>query len=192
MANYRPVSLTAIGFKVMEHILHSKIMEHLEEHSILTSAQHGYRIKRSCKIQLIATIHELTSGLSDGHQVDSILLDFAKAFYKVPLNRLLDKLQFYGVSDFTFKYVESFQNRKKQHVLVVETISEESEAVSGVPQGTVTGPLLFPVFLNYRQNSVNSSVKLSMTACCIILFDPLAIRSSCKTTQIHLKNREVI
>ena len=65
-SNYRPVSLTSICSKVMEHILHSNIMDHLEEHNILTDAQHGFRCKRSCETQLIATIQELARGTIRG------------------------------------------------------------------------------------------------------------------------------
>ena len=88
-SNYRPVSLTSICSKVMKHILHSNIMDHLEEHNTLTDAQHGFRCKRSCETQLIATIQELARELSEGKQLDVILLDFAKAFDKVPHQRLL-------------------------------------------------------------------------------------------------------
>ena len=95
-SNYRPVSLTAICSKLMEHILHSNIITHLERHSILTEAQHGFRSRRSCETQLIYTVHELARGLSEGKQIDAILLDFSKAFDKVPHERLLYKLHYYG------------------------------------------------------------------------------------------------
>ena len=156
-------------------------MEHLEKHSILTPAQHGFRTKRSCETQLIATIHELANGLSDGQQIDAILLDFAKAFDKVPHKRLLHKLQYYGVSDYTLKWVESFLNSRKQHVLVEGTMSDEAEVVSGVPQGTVMGPLLFLVFINDLPESVNSSVKLFADDC--LLYRP--IRSTSDSTKLQ-------
>ena len=166
-ANYRPVSLTSVCSKVMEHILHSQIMNHLEQHSILTPAQYGFRSKRSCETQLLATIQDLTSGLSDGLQIDAILLDFAKAFDKVPHTRLLMKLDYYGIRNCTIKWIQSFLEDRKQHVLVEGKASAEADVVSGVPQGTVMGPLLFLVFINDLPETVNSTVKLFADDCLI-------------------------
>ena len=148
-------------------------MEHLEEHSILTPAQDGIRTKRSCETQLIATIHELANWLSNGQQIDAILLNFARAFDKVPHKWLLHKLKFYGVSDSTLKWMESFLNSRKQHILVEGTMSDEAEVVSGVPQGTVIGPLLFLVFINDLPESVNSSLKLFADDC--LLYLPISL-----------------
>jgi hypothetical protein len=166
-ANYRPVSLTAICSKVMEHILHSNIMGHFERHSILTDAQHAFRSKRSCETQLITTIQELARGMSDGHQIDAILLDFAKAFDKVPHQRLLYKLHHYGICGPTLSWIGSFLISQKQHVLTEGVISEEAEVDSGVPQGTVMGPLLFLAFINDLPDVVSSPVKLFADDCLI-------------------------
>ena len=101
--NYRPISLTCILCKVMEHIISSSLMTHLENNSILNDAQYGFRKKRSCETQLLNTVNHLAKSLDDKSQVDTILLDFSKAFYKVPHQRLLYKLQFYGVRGSTHK-----------------------------------------------------------------------------------------
>ena len=100
----------------MEHILHSNIMDHLEEHNILTDAQHGFRCKRSCETQLIATIQKIARGLSEGKQLDVILLGFAKAFDKVPHQRLLYKLNYYGVRGQTLSWIESFLRDRATHL----------------------------------------------------------------------------
>ena len=96
-ANYRPISLTCILCKTLEHIIHSRLMKHLDLHNILADSQHGFRKKRSCESQLIRTINDLAKGMNDKTQVDAILLDFAKAFDKVPRKRLLLKLDHYGI-----------------------------------------------------------------------------------------------
>ena len=84
-ANYRPVSLTSVVSKMLEHIIFSSTMKHLNSHKILTPSQHGFRSKRSCETQLIVTIQGKAKNLKSGRdQVDVILLDFAKAFDKVP------------------------------------------------------------------------------------------------------------
>ena len=166
-SNYRPVSLTSICSKMMEHILHSTIMDHFEEHSILTDSQHGFRSKRSCETQLIATVQDLASGLSEGKQIDVILLDFAKAFDKVPHQRLLHKFHYYGIRGSTLNWIESFLSDRKQHVLVEGTMSSVADVDSGVPQGTLMGPLLFLAFINDLPSVVSSPVKLFADDCLI-------------------------
>ena len=101
-ANYRPVSLTCICCKSLEHIIVSKIMQHLLEHKILVESQHGFRSGRSCETQLVQFIHDLQENLDGTHnrghkQTDLIIMDFAKAFYKVPHRKLLYKLEYYGI-----------------------------------------------------------------------------------------------
>jgi hypothetical protein len=100
-SNYRPISLTSICCKIMEHIIHSSVLTHLENTNILSDEQHGFRKRRSCDTQLVLTIHDLAKALDSGDQIDGILLDFSKAFDKVPHNRLLMKLDHYGVRNNT-------------------------------------------------------------------------------------------
>ena len=147
-SNYRPVTLTSIACKVLEHIVHSSVMDHFDRHKILTDKQHGFRAKRSCESQLITTIQKIASTMSTKGQVDVILLDFAKAFNKVPYQRLLHKLDYYGVRNSTLHWIESFLHQRKQSVLLDGTKSSEADVLSGVPQGTVLGPLLFLAFIN--------------------------------------------
>ena len=101
-ANYRPVSLTCICCKTLEHIIVSNINKHLALENILADCQHGFRSQRSCETQLVQFYHDLVSNLDRavgrGHrQTDVIVMDFAKAFDKVPHKRLLYKLDFYGI-----------------------------------------------------------------------------------------------
>ena len=91
-SNYRPVSLTSISCKVNEHILHSHIMKFFEQHHILSEFQHGFR-KNRCETQLILTIKDIANGLDNSQQIDGIILDFSKAFDKVPYRRLAAMLQ---------------------------------------------------------------------------------------------------
>jgi hypothetical protein len=105
--------------------------------------------------------------MSDGHQIVAILLDFAKAFDKVPHQRLLYKLHHYGIRGATLSWIESFLTSRKQHVLTEGAISEEAEVDSGVPQGTVMGPLLFLALINDPSDVVSSPVKLFADDCLI-------------------------
>ena len=103
--NYRPISLTCICCKLMEHIITSNVMSHLENNNILYNLQHGFRKARSCESQLIDFIQELNSKNNQNIQTDLIIMDFAKAFDKVPHKRLLYKLNYYGIRHNTLKWI---------------------------------------------------------------------------------------
>ncbi|KAL8616823.1 hypothetical protein ACOMHN_017860 [Nucella lapillus] len=117
-ANYRPISLTCVCCKLMEHIIRHEITRHVEHNKIITDAQHGFRKRRSCETQLILTAHDLAAELSNKGQTDLILLDFSKAFDKVPHLRLLSKLELYGVRGKTKQWIESFLHERTQQVVV--------------------------------------------------------------------------
>ena len=117
-ANYRPVSLTCISCKLMEHMISSSMMRHLDDNGILTDTQHGFRKHRSCESQLISTIHDLAKGIEDRKQTDVVLLDFSKAFDKVPHLRLLQKLDHYGIRGDTRRWIAQFIQGRDQKVLL--------------------------------------------------------------------------
>ena len=91
-ANYRPVSLTSLRCKLLEHVIVSKTVKHMERHTILNDCQHGFRAKRSCETQILTLYHELAASLDKKIQTDMIILDFSKAFDRVPHQRLLKKV----------------------------------------------------------------------------------------------------
>ena len=159
-SNYRPITLTSVTCKLLEHILHSSIISHLETHHILSDAQYGFRKKRSCETQLIRTIHDLATGLNEKQQIDAILLDFSKAFDVVPHKRLLLKLSHYGIGGNTLAWIQDFLSNRTQRVLLEGQVSSQSSVTSGVPQGSVLGPLLFLVFINDLPECVSSTTRL--------------------------------
>lgn len=159
-ANYRPISLTCILCKVMEHIVASNLTKHLSAHDILYDLQHGFREKRSCETQLIQLVDDLSRKMVSGHQVDLILLDFSKAFDKVSHSKLLYKLQKYGVKGTTLQWINAFLSDRTQSVVLEGEESEHVSVTSGVPQGSVLGPLLFLVYINDLPDNIKSQVRL--------------------------------
>ena len=109
-ANYRPISLTSIPCKIMEHIICSNIFSHLEEHGILCDEQHGFRRKRSCETQLITAVNDFAIALNNSEQIDAIFLDLSKAFDTVPHKRLCNKLAFYGIRGVLLKWIEQIRH----------------------------------------------------------------------------------
>ena len=96
-SNYRPISLTCVCAKLLEHIICKNIMTHFTKNKILTSVQPGFRAEHSCKSQLLLTTEDLVQNYEDIIQTDLIVLDFSKAFDVAPHQRLLHKLDHYGI-----------------------------------------------------------------------------------------------
>ena len=116
--NYRPISLTSLSCKLLEHVVQSNVMTHLDKFNVLDNAQHGFRKYRSCVTQLITTLNNFSNCLNEKEQTDAILLDFSKAFDKVDHNGLILKLEHFGIRSSLLNWIRSFLVDRKQRVLV--------------------------------------------------------------------------
>ena len=182
-ANYRPVSLTSVTCKLMEHILFRHIMDHLEKYNILSSFQHGFRSNHSCESQLLITVEDLARNLDRGLQTDVLILDFQKAFDTVPHQRLIRKLDFYGIRGTILTWITKWLSARTQQVVVDGEASEPVHVRSGVPQGTVLGPLMFLIYINNIADNMDSATNIRLFADDCLLYR--IIRSSDDTDSLQ-------
>ena len=114
----------------------------------------------SCQTQLVEAVHDWASSMNNNKQTDILLLDFSKAFDTVPHKRLLNKLNYYGITGPTLQWINSFLSKRTETVSINGSHSSPANVISGVPQGSVLGHVLFLVYINDITDSINSNIRL--------------------------------
>ena len=194
--NYRPISLTSSFSRLFESILHDKISSHLLHNPLLSSSKFGFLSQTSSCDQLLMCIHEWLVSISNGSSVDVIYTDIQKAFDSVSHSKLISIIRSYGICNSVCNWLEEFLTNRSQSVCIGAEVSSSLAVDSGVPQGSVIGPLTFLIYFNNSTECVNSSfacrgIKLFADDAKIYDVNQQSLESSLNRFLLWLKNHQL-
>ena len=186
--NYRPISLLPILSKVLERCVCLRLYNHIKH--LITQSQHGFLRQRSCITQLLSVLHTIGQSLDKNIQTDIIYLDFAKAFDSVDHQFLLQKLKSHGVRGKLYNWFANYLSGRCQRVVIDGTASNWAPVTSGVPQGSILGPVLFVIFINDLPYTLPDEKMAALYADDTKVCNSIRSKADCKKVQQALTNLE--
>ncbi len=165
-SNYRPVSLTCVACRVMERIIKEVIVQHLSRNRLISKSQHGFLSRHSTVTQLLQTLNDLTQAVDEKEAVDVAYADVSKAFDRLPHSKILESFGAYRIEGNLLSWLKAFLSNRTQCVVYNGCQSNEVAATSGIPQGSVLGPVCFLAVINRLPKVIkHSTVKLFADDC---------------------------
>ena len=184
--NYRPISLLSIVSKVMERCVCNRFYAHVS--CLITELEHGFMRNRSCVTQLLPVLHSIGKSLDWNTQTDMLYFDFAKAFDSVDHVILIQKLKWYGITGQLLNWFKDYLNHRYQRVVIDGVVSQYLPVTSGVPQGSLVGPLLFVIFINDLPDSIQEQTSSALYADDTKLYRSISSQSDCENLQRDISN----
>ena len=184
--NYRPISLTCTCCKVLESIIVAELLEFLNTHKLISKHQHGFLKLHSTTTNLLETINDWTISLSNHKSVTIAYVDFQRAFDTISHPKLIHKLISYGVSGNLLFWIQSFLSNRTQVVRITSSFSSVCGVSSGVPQGSVLGPILFDIFINDLVDIFDGNATAKLFADDLKLYTDITFPSDRHNFQVQL------
>ena len=181
---YRPISLLSLISKVLERVVHTRMSKFLFSNKLLSNCQFGFRPRSSTQEALLSVTNDWHKLLEKHHQVATVFFDVKKAFDSVPHSQILSSLQTLGIHGPLLHWIKDYLSNRQQRVVLDGAMLDPVTVTSGVPQGSILGPLLFNIFMNSIANiHLSTNAKLILYADDILLYKPIDYTTCCQELQ---------